>query len=199
MNEYLEECLEINDMTKYKRNSLIFSIISITSYVFIFIGFTLAPVTPDFDITNCNSSSFLPNVILLLLYFGTFLFLGIFFGRKKNRSIVEYDYVLSSDKLSVSKIFNRQSRKLADRIFLKTIYKLGKLNSDAYKKLTLTPNIKVFDFTVNKIPNEDKQFFYLYVKTNEGAFIYHLECTEKLIAQIVKFVGREVIEENYKR
>lgn len=122
-----------------------------------------------------------------------------FFGRKKNRSVLEYDYVLSSDKLSVAKIFNRQSRKIADRIFLKTIYKLGKLNSEAYNKIKQTPNVKVFDFTVNKVPNEDKQFFYLYVKTNEGAFIYHLECTEKLIAQIVKFVGREIIEENYKR
>ena len=52
---------------------------------------------------------------------------------------------------------------------------------------------------MNKIPNEEKQFFYLYVKTSEGAFIYHLECTERLIAQIVKSTGKDVIEENYKR
>ena len=202
MNEYLEETLEVQDLDTYKKKKLIFFALSLASIVFMALGLLFAPVMVEYKDgqaqVNCTSISFLPNLILLILYFGLFLGLTIFFTRKKNRALVEYDYVIKSDKISITKIFNREQRRYGDRIFYNSIVKIGRVGSGSYQKLNSNEFVKTIDFTVNKTPYTGKNFYYIATKSGEGDFLYKLECTEKFMVQILKTVGKSVIEEDYK-
>ncbi len=202
MNEYLEEALEVQDIEIYKKRKLVFLALSILCIVFIIVGFLFAPVLVEYKDgeaqINCASVSFLPNLIFLIIYFGVFLGLTILFTRKKNRALVEYDYIIKSDKISITKIFNREQRKFGEKIFYNSIVKIGKTGSGSYNKLFESKLIKKVDFTVNKSPVDGKNFYYIATKTGDGDFLYKLECSEKFMVQILKTVGKSVIEEDYK-
>ncbi|MBO7187303.1 MAG: hypothetical protein J6V68_02795 [Clostridia bacterium] len=198
MNEFFEEVVPLVNNKKALKKRAIYKYISIIGIVFAIIGLFIAPVIPTKNgIFDCSNPINLLNYLFLFLYFGTFIFIAVFFGKKSNKTICEYDYIISGDNVAFTAVYNGSSRKVLNRVSLKSIYKLGKIDSDSYKKIVANPMVKTYDFTVNETPCESKKFFYLAYKNSLEHAVLHVECDEKFIIAIIKSNGKDVVEEGY--
>ena len=198
MNEFFEEVVPLVNNKKALKKRAIYKYISIIGIVFAIIGLFIAPVIPTKNgIFDCSNPINLLNYLFLFLYFGTFIFIAVFFGKKSNKTICEYDYIISGDNVAFTAVYNGSSRKVLNRVSLKSIYKLGKIDSNSYKKIVANPIVKTYDFTVNETPCENKKFFYLAYKNSLEHAVLHVECDEKFIIAIIKSNGKDVVEEGY--
>jgi len=198
MNDFYEEAVPLINNEKAKKKQFIYKMISILGVVFIILGMFFAPVfSSNGKIFDFSTAIGYLNILFLVIYFWFFLFVFLFFRRKSNRTACEYDYIFSSEYISISAVYNGLTRKLKEHFPIKCIYKTGKIDSDTYKRIKLSPDVKVVDYTVNEIPCENKKFFYVAVKDKQEHLLIHLECEERFIINILKTVVRSIVEEGY--
>ena len=204
MNEYFEESVQYTDLTKHNRKRLIYSIISNTAFIFIFIGILFAPIAGqvengEYNVLSCSHPFFMINMAFLTLYFGACIAITIIFNKKKKRALTEYDFSVASDKVVITKILNRSNRAYGAKIPFLSIYKIGNPGSATYNKILTSPGIKKFDFTIKEDVGEDKKPFYIASKSGEGHFVYLLQCSEQFMVQVVKNTSKDILEEDYKK
>ena len=126
-----------------------------------------------------------------------FIVLGIVSGLIKNRFYIDYDYTFISGEVRISKVIKEIKRYDVLSFDTKNIEKIGKYDSQTYKKYDNTPGITKKIFTSNTVAEDEKDFFYMVVN-KDGKNLYIFECTEKFITSVLKFSNRNVIEEDYK-
>ena len=115
------------------------------------------------------------------------------FLRRKIYYCVDLTFVSGSTR--IVKVINYRRRKKIIAFEANEVVQVGKIGSDSYEKLAMSPQIKKIYATPNRYLEEG-----FYVQVNQGGINYLVlsECKEEYLQNLVLFTGRKVIEKDYK-
>ncbi len=193
---FYEESVSMHDERPAKRRYTVFTVFTVLCIIFAL--FSLL------NIMWMNvSEGFTQSVIVSLIFWGVSLILmvaaAIFFTIKKHSFFVSYDYTFVSGELRISKVFHNRKRKLLYRLEDVRLIKIGRFDSESYKKLKSSPDNKEDILTPNAEAEEGKEFFYIQASTNVGKKILVLECRLQLIYTIVRYMNKNILESEFNR
>ena len=187
---FYEESSMVQDIKSAKRKYIIFNVLSIVPYVFIFLWlffiFGNLIITTD-EIIFKLAIAFVPVIFLFLLAY--------FSSKKRDDVYADFDYTFISGSVRISKVIYNIKRKNVITFGSDVIEKVGKFNSQTYKKIESYSNVKKMILTSNRQPSEGKDFYYIYVVNNSGKKLLILECTQLFILSLLSFCKRHVREE----
>ena len=187
---YEESANVINEKSeKLKYN--VFNVVSIFSYVLTVLWIIIVFYGYEF------SGLIILDLIFTLLPLTIFILLGILLGRFKNKFCVDYDYTLVTGSLRFSKVINNIKRKSIIMFETSQIEKLGEYGSATYERYSIMPSITMQVLTSNFSPREGKDFYYLVANTEGEKKLFVIECTEKLIACIMQFANKQILDEDF--
>ncbi len=115
------------------------------------------------------------------------------FLRRKIYYCVDLTFVSGSTR--IVKVVNYRRRKKIITFEANEVVQVGKIGSDSFEKLAMSPQIKKIYATPNRYLEEG-----FYVQVNQGGVNYLVlaECKEDYLQNLVLFTGRKVIEKDYK-
>ena len=73
------------------------------------------------------------------------------------------------------------------------------MGSESYKKLKASPDNKEDILTPNDEAAEGKEFFYIQASTNVGKKILVFECRMEMIATILRFINKNILESEFRQ
>lgn len=176
---YEETAIYKNENLARKRYVVSF-ITALVFFVFAFLALILVLFSP----TNM--------VIVPIVFLVLFLGLGIFFFIKRNRYKIDYDYTFVSGSLRISKVFNSVKRKLILKCESESVLGIGKYNNESFIRHKSNPMNKVVMAVANKEREED--FYYILCRDNGVNTLFVLECSKKLIDNILFFTGKMIAD-----
>ena len=135
--------------------------------------------------------------IFIAIQGGLLVLLWFILYRVKQGLNVNYDYIFVSGEIRISKVFNINSRKLVARIQPEHIIQLGDVDNSNYERLRADTMTKEIICTSNTTPAKGKFFMYILVGEAGEKKLYVLECREELLVNILKFVKRSTLENEY--
>ena len=195
---FYEESAKTRNEKSAKTKFYIFKTLSVISYLLV--GVWAFVIYIGFDLRVFNESAL--TIILSLLYYlfplALFIVSGVVLGKIKNRFYVDYDYTFVSGSVRISKVIKNYKRKTEIVFDASTIEQLGKVGSATYEKYYATPGIKKLLLTPNTEAEEGKGFYYIVVNSEGSKKLLVLECTELLMANILKFSNKIVLEKDFK-
>ena len=189
---YYEETATILNEAKAARKYNIFKIITRICYI---ICIFYAIIELLFFVPN--QSNVILSVISTFIPVAIFLVAGILLGKYRNTLYVEYDYTFVSGSIRVSKVIKNTKRYFVIKFDTYNIEKIGRYNSNTYKKYELMPGIDKKVLTQNLTPVDNKDFYYIVVNAGGQKSLLVFECTEQFIAYVLKFSNRTVLEERF--
>lgn len=159
-------------------------------------GLMFTPVGEDVELdVKTILLSMLPYVIMFVIMLAG----GIFLFVKRHSFYVSFDYTFVSGELRISKVLHGRKRKLLYRISDEKYIKIGRVGSESYKKLKSSPDVKEDILTPNEEAAEDKEFYYIQAATNVGKKLLVLECRQELLANILRYTRRNLLESEFNR
>lgn len=207
MDVLYEECA-VNKNSA--RGEKIYKILNVAYYFFLIlaiiglvtvlsnIGGVLTELDPSAKEEEKQAVAFLQTFFFLgvfvLITCGS-LSLALFF--LKRRINISYDYTFVSGELRIVKVFNINRRKLVTKISNENILQLGDVDSSSYTRLSSDPTNKQVVCTPNVEPKQGKFFLYIHVSDPTGKKLYVLECREELLVNILHFVKRGTLADDY--
>lgn len=205
MDIYYEESAVCRDSSKAQRRYTIVHVISIIMLVLGISCLVLALLNMPFGDIGTNLSPEEQEQILVYKNLFTFIAIqGAFFMlawfilyRLKQRFNVNYDYIFVSGEIRISKVFNINRRKLLARIQPEQIIQLGDIDNGNYERFKADTTVKEIICTSNGEPAHGKFFMYILVGEAGEKILYVLECREELLVNILKFVKRSTLENEY--
>lgn len=169
--------------------SMLFSLLNIW-------GLFYTPIDPDqgIDVKSVLIGMIPWAIMLVLSIVGAVLFF-----KKRHSFYLSYDYTFISGELRLSKVFHGRKRKLLYRLSDDKLVKIGRVGSESYKKLKASPDMKEDILTPNEEAAEDKEFYYIQAVTNVGKRILVLECRQELLATILRYTRKNLLESEFNR
>ncbi|GHU98832.1 hypothetical protein FACS1894211_03230 [Clostridia bacterium] len=135
------------------------------------------------------TESFLP-----LIFPGVFLVLtavSLFFVRRQKNSLdVDFDYILSGEKLRIIRVFNRRRRKLYLDIDVKKLATYGAVTVDSFNRYEKTPGVK--KHYANLTQDETKIYFMYYTDGPDKTLVL-FEPDETLLHNMRMAIGRDIL------
>ncbi len=195
---FYEESSILIDDGKATKKYYLYKILSVFSYIFLFFYILIALLLLDFSFISSGFVSILINLLIIIVPSGCFIFSGVFFGVKKNRQYVEYDYSIMVDQICISKIIKNAKRKQVSKFGASSIERLGKYGSETYFNYEKTPNIKRKVLTMNSRPADGKGFYYMVVNFYDEKQLLVFECTEMFMANVLKISNNFILEKDFK-
>ncbi len=188
---FYEESAKVQNQKSAKTKYYVVKAFSIASYVMMAIWLLIF-----FYFFNLQSNVL--GYVIAIVPLVVFFFSGFFLGRFKNNFYLDYDYTFVSGSIRVSKIIKNVKRKFIIEFDVRNIEKLGKYGSETYISYEHKPGVKKKIFTLNLIPEEGKEFYYLVVNVDEDKQLFVFECTETFMATILKFSNKLILEKDFK-
>lgn len=173
----------------FKTLSIIFYVMA-GFYLFIFFNFTL--------IDETFLQNLLLNIVFILVPLALLIVSGIVFWRFKNKFYVDFDYTFVTGSIRIAQVIKNYKRKLIYNFDASAIEKMGKYGSETYAQYEKMPGIKKKFLTLNYTASEGKEFYYLVVNVDDNKNLLILECTELLMATILKFCNKSILEKDFK-
>ena len=169
--------------------SMLFSLLNIW-------GLFYTPIDPDqgIDVKSVLIGMIPWAIMLVLSIVGAVLFF-----KKRHSFYLSYDYTFISGELRLSKVFHGRKRKLLYRLSDDKLVKIGRVGSESYKKLKASPDMKEDILTPNEEAAEDKEFYYIQAVTNVGKRILVLECRQELLATILRYTRKNLLDSEFNR
>ena len=187
---YEESSIVQNEKSeKFKYN--IFNVLLIISYVLMVFWIIIVFFGYEF------SGYIVLDLIIILTPLALFIATGILLGKFKNKFCIDYDYTLVTGSLRFSKVINNLKRKAITSFDCSAIEKLGEYGSETFNKYSLMPNVSTQILTSNSSPSTGKGFYYLVVNTEGDKKLFILESTDKLIANIMQFANKTLLDEEF--
>lgn len=112
--------------------------------------------------------------------------------------IVDYDYSVVGDEIRISKIKGNRKRIHVVNFTSYMIECMGKVGSKTFEKYDGQPNIQKYYYTKNELPSEKKGFFYIVASVESEKKLMILDCTERILACIIKTAKSTTLERDYK-
>ena len=176
-------------------------VICIISAVFAVIMIWAAFSTPmsEEQFEAITIRDFLLSILPLIILFVLMVAGAIFLFKKRHSVYLSYDYTFISGELRVSKVIHNRKRKLLYRLADDRLIKIGRVGSESYKKLKASPDNKEDILTPNDEAADGKEFFYIQASTNVGKKILVFECRMEMIAMIVRYVNKNILESEFRQ
>lgn len=193
---FYEESSKTREERSAKTKYYIFKTLSIISYVLFGIWLFLVVMLYQF---KGSAGQIILGLLFALLPAAMFLASGILLGRFKDKFYVDYDYTFVSGTIRFSKVIKEIKRRHIVSFETSELEKIGKYDSELYKKYSLMPDVKAVILTSNLTPEENKDFYYMVVNKDGEKKMYILECTETFIINVLKFSKRTVVDESLTR
>ena len=185
MDIFYEESSIVGQSVREAKKYKILQIVS-----FIFLGLGIAAIIFGFYFMPIDGWLFWGFIC-------AWFFLAYFLVRRwKMRYNVSYDYAFVSGELRIARVFNVNKRKMVARIDCEEMLQIGDVDNMSYDRLRSDPMTKSVICTSNEIASEGKFFMYI-LANKDGKKLYVLECRETLLMNILKFVKRSVLEQDY--
>ena len=108
------------------------------------------------------------------------------------------NYCFSSGEMIVSKIYKNAKRVGLVRFNAMHVFQMGRVDSETYDSIISQPGVEVMKATFNNSPSEGCDFFYIAVTCAAKKKVIILDCTEKMIATVLKFSSKLVMEKGFK-
>lgn len=131
--------------------------------------------------------------LIFLLVFFTGSAVGFWFLRRKIYYCVDLIFVTGQTR--IIKVINFKFRKKLLMFDYTDVIQVGKIGSESFEKLYSMPKLKKVYATPNKFFENG---FYVYLSQEGVNTLVLLECKEDYLINLVNFVGRKVIEKDYK-
>ncbi|MCH5350400.1 MAG: hypothetical protein J1F39_00330 [Clostridiales bacterium] len=115
-----------------------------------------------------------------------FFVAAIVIGYFNKRNNTEYDYVIDSEKLTVTEVYYRESRKVKYSIPLRAIESVGAFDSEKYKKLqgnAVKKSLAIVNY------DDEKSIVYIYYYTEKGRKILFIEPDRGFIIALKRSVS----------
>ena len=188
---FYEESATLTNRSSAKTKYTTFKIFSIISYVFAVIWFIIV-----FNFFDFKGNIFI-NILFVGIPFAIFIVSGILIGKVKDKFCVDYDYTFVTGSVRFSKVINNVKRKKVLVFDTKNIDKIGRYDSETFRRYESMPGIKKLILTMNTEPQDGKDFYYLSVAVGGQKYLFVLECTELFISHLIRFSSRTVIEDGF--
>lgn len=201
---FYEESASLHNEKPAKRRYILFTVVGICcilsavfSFFMILSSFFVPMSEEQFDSLTLRNFflSLLPFIILFVLMVAG----AIFLFKKRHSVYLSYDYTFVSGELRISKVIHNRKRKLLYRLSDERLIKIGRVGSESYKKLKASPDNKEDVLTPNEEAAEGKEFFYIQATTNVGKKLLVLECRMEMIATILRFINKNILESEFQR
>ena len=192
---------------KARRGETIYKIVNGVFWLFTFVAIIFAMLT-FFSIPTSLSSGATPEeqeghalvvsmFIFWLFCLVSFTGMAVLLWFLKRRINVSFNYLFVSGELRISKVFNVNKRKLVTRIESENILKVGDVDSASYDRIKGDPSTKEVVCTPNLTAGDGK--FFMYVQAVESGMkkLYVLECRETLLVNMMQFLRRDVLADDY--
>lgn len=201
---FYEESANLHNEKPAKTRYTIFTIVGvicIISAVFSIIMIWAAFITPmsEEQLAALTVRDFLLSILPLIILFVLMLAGAIFLFKKRHSVYLSYDYTFVSGELRVSKVIHNRKRKLLYRLSDERLIKIGRVGSESYKKLKASPDNKEDILTPNDEAAEGKEFFYIQASTNVGKKILVFECRMEMVATILRFINKNILESEFRQ
>ncbi len=178
---FYEESASFSSKDNFKVKLTIYNLLSKIFYC-ISVVWALFAIIYALDFNN-----FLISLIVCSLIFFIFFGSGLFFSKAKERLSIDYDYSILSGTVSFSKVVGNNKRKKIITIDISSIERIGKPDGFNYDKFSKMPEIIQKTLTANKVPAENKDFYYLFFTAEGNKHLYIIECTKTFISNLVRF------------
>ena len=201
---FYEESASLHNEKPAQRRYILFTVVGICcilsavfSFFMILSSFFVPMSEEQFDSLTLRNFflSLLPFIILFVLMVAG----AIFLFKKRHSVYLSYDYTFVSGELRISKVIHNRKRKLLYRLSDERLIKIGRVGSESYKKLKASPDNKEDVLTPNEEAAEGKEFFYIQATTNVGKKLLVLECRMEMIATILRFINKNILESEFQR
>lgn len=201
---FYEESASLHNEKPAKRRYILFTVVgvfcilsAVFSFFMILSSFFVPMSEEQFDSLTLRNFflSLLPFIILFVLMVAG----AIFLFKKRHSVYLSYDYTFVSGELRISKVIHNRKRKLLYRLSDERLIKIGRVGSESYKKLKASPDNKEDVLTPNEEAAEGKEFFYIQASTNVGKKLLVLECRMEMIATILRFINKNILESEFQR
>ncbi len=136
-------------------------------------------------------------IVFLGLIIVVFSSIWLIFRILKFRMNVTYDYIFVSGELRIAKVMSSTRRKFIVKIGAEDVLALGDVETESFERICKDPMVKLVVCTSNAYPMKGKFFMYIHSAGQKGRNVYVLECREELLAQILRFVGRNKLAHDY--
>ena len=172
-------------------------------YACTIIGFLLFVFAFFWLIGNFSSIDFTTKLLstLLFIFLPCILFVvsGIFLIKLSSNIGVDYDYTFVTGNIRVAKVIMDTKRVHLISFETSDIEKIGKVESNTYKKLTADNFIKVEELTAKTLADANKSFFYFLINHESEKKILIFECTDLFVKHILTFANKHLLEEDFNR
>ena len=188
MNEvYYEETAFPFDYSKQKIFYIICKVLIVLSVLgALFFGFMAFMVSPMGE-----GGWIFPLIVMVW-----FLLMVAFFVFIKSKFYNCYDYIFVTGDIRIIKVVNTKKRKRVLLFDSKSVYQVGRYESETYEKHKNTPGIKVVYAPTNKY-TVDKPKYYIATVVDGVKYLLVLECTEKFLYHVLQFSGKHVLEKEF--
>ena len=186
MDVFYEESAVAQNAKKGEKK---YQIVHIVSRIFLWLGIFATFLGIMF--IPMDASWIIWGSLCVWLYLTSFLL-----SRWKMRLNVSYDYVFVSGELRISRVINVNKRKLVTRFDCNEIIQVGDADNPSFERFRNDPSVKTVICTSNDTPMPDKFFMYIFIN-DDGKKLYVLECREKLLIEMMKFMKRTTLESDY--
>ena len=190
---FYEECATIvNEKSATLKYNLL-KFLSIMSYFCVFVWVIL--IYFAYPLNNFS----IIDVIFIIFPIIVFVASGIFLGKFKNKTYIEYDYTFISGSIRIAQVFKNIKRKFLTKFDCKDIEKLGKYDSELYRKYSIMPNVNKMILTSNNTANHNKDFYYMVVNADAEKKLLIFECTQTFIVNVIKFTNKTAIDDEFRK
>lgn len=191
MDFLYEECAQVIEQKSANTKFNTLRIISICSYILaVAWGFF---VWFFFDWNSSAGVVF--NILIAIVPLFLLILCGYLVGKYKNRFYADFDYILISGSIRISKVIHNTKRRDLFIFDTHDIEKIGMYNSETYCKYEQNINVIVNILTQNVTPAQNKDFYYMVVNTQGNKHLMVFECTKTFILNVVKFTSKKVLEQ----
>ena len=194
---YYEESVSQRDERTAKKFYIVFTVVAVLCIclaVYSMFSIYVALTFSDSDVP-------VRIMVIYCVLFGALLIASIVFAvlllKKRHNFYISYDYIFVSGDLRISKVFHRRRRKDLYKISEGAYIKIGRVGSQSYLKLKASPENKEEILTPNREAGDGKEFFYVYASSAVGKRILVLECRETMIANILRYVNKTILESEF--
>lgn len=190
---FYEESVAMHNEKPAKRRFTVFTVTAVLCIVFAFISFM------NFMFTDMEVEGYVINLVIWGIMFAVMVAGAVFLLIKRHSFFLSYDYTFVSGELRISKVLHNRKRKLLYRLSDDKLIMIGRVDSETYKKLKSAPDNKEDILTPNSEAEEGKEFFYIQAATNAGKRILIFECRPQLIAAVLHYTRRNILESEFNR
>lgn len=189
---YYEESSTCKNEKNEHRKYMTMHILSYLSFFFAILWFF---IIINFLVLDEN---FLVKLLIFLIPLAIFITSGILLTKFKNKFALDYDYLIISGSLRISRVINGAYRKQLYNFSTGFIEKLGKVGSDTYKSYFNNDTVKKVYLTSNDTADDGKDFYYIVITQNAERNILILECTKTFMINVYRCCKPSVKDEDFK-